>query len=407
MDIPNTVLTILLLLGCGLVAEAVGRRLSFLPVSVWLIAAGALLAVAVEGLALDTGIRAHNFSELVFYVLLPVLIFEAAYVMPKDTLRKYLPTVLLAATFGLLIAAGITGLLIWRGIGHPGFPLMAALLTGALLAATDPVAVVNQFKQLGAPKELSTVMEGESLFNDATAVVLFSLLLSIMVATPGEGADAVTVTLRFATVFFGGILVGIGCGLLGNLLGRVLPSPIHASLITLLVAYSGFFIAEHWLHVSGVMAAFSGGITMSLLHQARPDPAREEHLHHFWETLGNLFNIVVFVLMGLVIHAAMFSERWLSMLIAIPAALIGRLVAIYISSWISRFLFRQQLTPRCEPVLVWGGLRGIVTVALALSLTHRIDQWFTIQSIAFGVVLFSLLVQAPLNPWLMRRLKII
>ena len=409
MNIPDTILVILLLLGTGLLVLTLTRRLTFLPESMWLIIGGAILALGVEGFEIDTGIRAHNFVSLVFYILLPVLIFEAAYSMPLDHhLRKVLGFILTYATLGLVISAAITGVLIWVMINHSGFPLIVALLTGTLLAATDPVAVVNQLRSLGAPKDLSVLMEGESLFNDATAIVIFSMLLSIIVSSQGSSdITAWSFATRFIWVFFGGAALGIMMGLFARILERILSNANYSFLISVFMAFFCFYLAEHHLHVSGVMAVFFAGVTLNYLHQKNPDEVRDSYTHAFWGGLGSAFNIIVFVLMGLVIHLSMFKERWLAMLIAVPAAMIGRIIAIYACNYLIRIFSSNRLPANCEPVLIWGGLRGIVAIALALSLAHQLDQWFTIQSIAFSVVLFSLLIQAPTNPWLMKRLKIV
>ncbi len=408
MNIPEIIAVILSFAAVGLPAIFLARFLRFLPLSVWLVGAGFLLGLAVDTFGFDTGIRAHNFQELVFYVLLPILIFEAAYSLPHRELLRSLVPILLMATLGLLISMVVTGIAVWYGINHPGFPFIAALLTGALLAATDPVAVVSQIKELGAPRPLGVLVEGESLFNDATAIVAFSILLSLALAGGGE-VSASSVFGEFLRSFFGGILVGGAVGAAAIYSDRLLGAETPAApsvFITILTAYGGFYIAEHFLHVSGVMAVLVAGLFVSSEHQRRRSESLREQLHAFWLSLSYLFNVAVFVIMGLVITVGMFTERWLAMLIAIVAAFVGRVAAVYLSCWLAGTLFRSPVQRVYQPVMVWSGLRGVVTIALALSLPHDLPYWWTIQSIGFGVVLFTLLVQAPTNPFLMRWLKI-
>ena len=408
MSIPEFVATVLLFAAVGLPAIFLARFLRFLPLSAWLVGAGFILGLGVEASGFDTGIRAHNFQDLVFYVLLPILIFEAAYALPHKELLQSLAPILLMATLGLLISMVVTGIGVWYGINHPGFPFIAALLTGALLAATDPVAVVSQIKDMGAPRPLGVLVEGESLFNDATAIVAFSIVLSLALAGSAE-LSASAIFVDFLRSFFGGILAGAAVGIAAIFSDRLLGAQAPAAppiFVTVIAAYGGFYLAEHFLHVSGVMAVLVAGLLVSREHQHRRSPSMRQQLHAFWLALSYLFNVAVFVIMGLVITVGMFTERWLAMLIAIAAAFIGRIVAVYLSCWLAAAVFRSPVQRVYQPVLVWSGLRGVVTIALALSLPHDLPYWWTIQSIGFGVVLFTLLVQAPTNPLLMRWLKI-
>jgi len=408
LSIPEFVATVLLFAAAGLPAIFLARFLRFLPLSAWLVGAGFLLGLGVEVSGFDTGIRAHNFQDLVFYVLLPILIFEAAYALPHKELRQSLAPILLMATLGLLISMVVTGIGVWYGINHPGFPFIAALLAGALLAATDPVAVVAQIKEMGAPRSLGVLVEGESLFNDATAIVAFSIILSLALAGSAE-LSAPAIFVDFLRSFFGGILAGVAVGIAAIFSDRLLGAQTPAAppiFVTVIAAYGGFYLAEHFLHVSGVMAVLVAGLLVSREHQRRRSDSMREQLHAFWLALSYLFNVAVFVIMGLVITVGMFTERWLAMLIAIAAAFVGRIVAVYLSCWLAAAAFRSPVQRVYQPVLVWSGLRGVVTIALALSLPHDLPYWWTIQSIGFGVVLFTLLVQAPTNSLLMRRLKI-
>jgi CPA1 family monovalent cation:H+ antiporter len=338
------------------------------------------------------------------FVLLPILIFEAAFSLNIRALFRFMPNILTLATLGLIISTALTaGLLFW-GINHPGFPIIAALLAGAVISATDPVAVVSQLKQMKAPEDLNILIEGESLFNDATAIVLFGILLSIAL---GQSEPSVLGALgKFTLVFGGGILVGAIMGLLMAKLALMIePSAPNITLTTLLLAYGTFYIAEHNLHVSGVVAVLFAAI--SFRHAAQQIIEMLDHdMHEIWNFLGAFANIFVFILLGLVITVDMFGAMWIAMLLAIVAAFVSRLTAVYTSVWLNNVLYGQQTPTKYPPIMIWGGLRGAVTIALVLSLPTELPYWWTIQSIGFGVVLFTLVVQATTNPLLMKKLKL-
>lgn len=412
MDIPGVVAVVLGILALGLSAMFIASRAKFLPESSWLIAAGVVMAIIVESFNLDTGVRAHNFHQLIFYVLLPTLVFEATYAMPLPAFRRHLPMIVGMATVGLLFSILVCATLIIAGlnlVGLGGIGWGAAILAATLLSATDPVAVINQLRRLNAPESLQVLLEGESLFNDATAIVTFTALVGLMATMGQEHFSAAGALFNFFKVFFGGVILGTIAGWLAwgaeRLLGH--GDGGNSSLICLLFAYGAFYIAEHALHVSGIMSVFAAAIVISVKHHRQLRATTRHNIHHFWSTLGNLCNIIVFVLMGLVITVPMFSQFWPAMLVAIPAAMAGRAASVTLCA------AGQRLTQNAAPpishqtLLCWGGLRGVVTVALALSLYGKIEDWFLIQSMAFGVVLFSLLAQAPSSPALMRRLKII
>ncbi|MCV6606419.1 MAG: cation:proton antiporter, partial [Porticoccaceae bacterium] len=271
----------------------------------------------------------------------------------------------------------------------------------------DPVAVVAQIKNSQAPEQLEILLEGESLFNDATAVVLFSLFVTLAVGDSSAVTPSAAL-LDFARLFFGGIVFGAACGYLASLVSRTL-KPLNdgysAPLLTLLVAYGTFYVGEHWLHVSGIMAVLAAGLVLGKSHQGLFSAQQAKPLKQLWGLLGQLGNNLVFLLMGVTVSLAMFSQRWLAILIAIAAVLLARLVSTWLSLKAAQFTPGGQPVPGAyRPVIVWGGLRGVVAIALALSLPVEMEGWWTVQSIAFGVVAFSLFVQAPTNLLLLKRL---
>ncbi len=402
MSIEFIVCFIVVLLVLAIVAEPLAAKLR-LPHSSLLVLLGAGVAYFVTlVLGVDTRLRASNFHDLIFFVFLPVLIFEAAFEIPQAALGENIGIVLFLAIVGMLLTTLISAAMLYFGIGHPnGFPWIAALLAGALLAATDPVAVVTQLKTLGAPQRLGVVLEGESLFNDATAIVVFSIFLTLA-AMPASEITAVAASLQFLQTFLGGSLVGAAFGLAGAFLIRRTKEGTIAATVTLAAAYGSYLVAESLLHVSGVMGTLAAGLLLARAVQRRAESA--ETLEFLWSALAYLANGSVFLLMGATITVAMFQERWLAMLIAIAAVIIARACTTFGCLAAANLLLREPLSGRYQTVIVWGGLRGAVTLGLALSLPTELDYWFTIQSMAFGVVLFTLLVQAPTMPWLVQKM---
>jgi CPA1 family monovalent cation:H+ antiporter len=298
----------------------------------------------------------------------------------------------------------VIAIFLYFGINHTGFPFIAALLTGVVISATDPVAVVGQLKQLKAPADLNVLIEGESLFNDATAIVLFGIILSI--ALGQSEPDLTSAIITFCTVFLGGVIVGSMLGYIAALLVRLINISVpHIVVITLLLAYGTFYIAEHLLHVSGIVAVMFAALLFKKSAQSQLTNVHNS-LHSIWESLGFIANIFVFVLLGLVVSLNMFTEMWLAIILAIVGAFIARVAAVYISVWLNRFTLGQAINPKYPPIMIWGGLRGAVTIALVLSLPTELPYWWTIQSIGFGIVLFTLIVQATTNPMLVKKLNI-
>ena len=409
INIPNFIAVALMVLGTGFIGSLVAHRIRLFPPAAWFVIAGALLAVCVEYWGLDTAIRSGNFKDLVFYVFLPVLVYESAYVIPHDQLRKYLPTILLMASVGLLISIAVASILLWHGVGYASYTIWAAILTAIMLSATDPIAVIAQLKSLGASKQVQVLLEGESLFNDATVIVLFTFVLHVLQGGfGGDGSSSYLWALAdLLRVFFGGMLVGV---LLAYIIEYARLKIGHSAPVLvsgLLTAYGSFYIAEHFLHVSGIMAVLMAAIVAHSIHRNNTDNHTKAEIHSFWDGLAQVCTMAVFVILGLVITVEMFTQRWVAMLLAIVCLLIARTVSVYVGFGLARAIPSQHnINKRYRPLLVWGGLRGVIAIALALAVSaENIDHWYTIQAMVFGVVLFSMFVQAPTMPILGRRLK--
>ena len=413
MLIEHIILALVLILGLSIIALPVSRWLHMPETSI-LVVLGFVVSELVVYAGVDTGLRADNFQSIIFYVFIPVLVFESAYNLDKQELKNNLVVILFLAVIAMLLTCCIAAVLLFYGIGHAtGFPWLAALITGSILAATDPVAVVSKLKEMNAPHRISVLLEGESLFNDATAIVLFGLFLSIATATnsaafPVTLSSTFEVIIKFITIFIGGGLTGLILGLFFGALQKVIKQSIYKGAISVLVAYGSYVAAEH-LMVSGVMSTLVAALVFSVMSesckkQVDDSMSSQVEIKYFWSVLSHIANVSVFLVMGAVITIEMFEQRWLAMLIAIFALLVARTVSVYGVLAIFALFKNLKVPLSSQTVMVWGGLRGAVTLALALSLPTSLDYWWTIQSIAFGVVLFSLFVQAPTMQMLTKRL---
>ncbi|UCB55153.1 MAG: sodium:proton antiporter [Thiotrichales bacterium] len=405
MSIEQITASLVVLLLLAYVAEPISRIVRLPYCSVLVIVGFIASEVAVMS-GLDTGIRAENFHDLIFYVFIPVLVFESAYRIDKRLLADNIGSIIFLAVIGLFLTASLAAVGLFFGIAHPtGFPFIAAMLTGAILAATDPVAVVSRLREIGAPERLTVLLEGESLFNDATAIVLFSLFVSMALSLDSAVTPSQVIT-EFLRIFLGGLATGAVVGLAAGLSGRIVKGQIMNGMLSLIVAYGAYLLADGPLEVSGVMATLSAAIVMSLLRVDKPLGDADKKHDYMWDVIAHIANATVFIIMGVTVTLSMFEERWLAMLIAIVAVLVARAVSVYGSLSLLGLMQSRPVDLRSQTVMVWGGLRGAVALALALSIPVSLDYWWTIQSIAFGVVLFALFIQAPTIRWLVDRLDI-
>ncbi|MEE9160770.1 MAG: sodium:proton antiporter [Gammaproteobacteria bacterium] len=403
----DTALFLMMLLLVAAVVEPLAKKLP-VPFSVVLVIIGFMGSeLVVKTLGIDTGIRWDNFGTIIFYFVLPILIFQAALEIDLELLWKNIVPIGLLALPLMLVSAVVIAACVYRGIDHAvGFPWMAALITGALLSATDPAAVLALLKNANAPERLNMLLEGESLFNDATAVVMFSLLIAI--ATGAQSAGSVDeVILRFATVFFGGLAVGIIVALFLCLMMKIIGGFGSFPLLSLICAYTAFLVAEDLLHLSGVMAVLAAGLTVGKYRRELTSEIHNDFAEKFWGLLGHIAESTIFLLAGITITLSMFTEQWLAIIIGIIAVVIARIVMVFGTFPILKVLPGVDAVPlKQQVVLAWGGVRGTVTLALALSLPLTLDYWYTIQSIAYGVVLFTLFVQATTMSPLIKKLDI-
>lgn len=403
MPISHTIMLLAGMLVLALLLRPLAERWR-LPFAAVLVLTGFIGSELLVWFGMDTGVRHDSFHDLVFYVFLPLLVFEAAFQIDAELLWRNLLAILMLSIPVLLLSITVTAALVYVGIGHQlGFPWIAAFLTGAVLAATDTSPVVARFAALGVPRRLRVLMEGEDLFNDASAIVTFGILLYIALH-PWEDIAFDDALVAFLVVFFGGLFIGLLIGLAFLLLARLFEDSIQRALVSIISAYTAFLVANELLEVSGVMAVLVTGLIMGrVIHNDFQDE-RGSFVDRLWSFNVYIAEALVFLLMGVTITIEMFEQRWLAMLIGIAALLIARAVGIFGGTLlINRLPGSEPIPGGFQQVMYLGGLRGAVVLALSLSLPVDLPYWWTIQSIAFGAVIFSLFVQAPLVEPLLRR----
>jgi CPA1 family monovalent cation:H+ antiporter len=334
-------------------------------------------------------------ASIFLVVFLPLLLFHAALTIDVREIAPDWAPILTLAIVAVFAAAAAIGFSLSYAAG---VPLTAALLLGAIVATTDPAAVVTIFRELGAPARLTRLLEGESLLNDAAAIVLFSVLVGMLAddAHPDFGAGAA----RFAEAFLGGVLLGVAGG---RLFGAILPflGGSHLAEVTLSVAlpYIVYLLGE-LLEVSGVVAVVSAGLTAGAIGRVRLAPDNWRYLERVWEQTGFWAGSLIFVSASTLVPRLLTGIHWEHawfVLIAIAAALASRAAVLFgLLPLLSALHLSQKVSGAYKLAITWGGLRGAVTLALALAVTenNRIDPEVknAIAILATGFVLFTLLV---------------
>jgi len=318
--------------------------------------------------------------ELILALLVPPLVFEAAFHLDFNDLRRDLVLIIVLAVPGVVITTLLVGGVVAWGAQ---ISLTTALVFGALVAATDPVAVIALFRSMGVPKRLRVLLEGESLFNDGTAIVIFNLMVGIVLTGSFNLVEGLS---NFVVIAGGGLLVGILLGLLTEQLIMRIDDYLIETALTTVLAYGAYLVAEHVFHVSGVLAVVAAGLMAGNAGPRGMSPTTRLVVVNFWEFAAFLANSFVFLLIGLDMHLQILLDNGIVILWAIIAILVARAVTIYGLSWVGRGIPR-----RWQHVLYWGGLRGAISLALALSLSSQFANRDQLEAMAFGVVLFSLL----------------
>lgn len=406
MELSQILFTASSLLFLAMVSARVSALLA-IPYTVFLVVLGLVINHSVSLLPFMDVLSSFQItSELVFFVFLPALIFEASLKIDARELLKNIWPVLLLAIPGMLISM----LLVGAGLKWALEVNMAvALLFGALISATDPVAVIAIFKDLGISKRLTLLVEGESLFNDATAIVLFNVILSIVVAQQFTYVSTLSAIPEFFRVFLGGVVVGIFVAIpISELLVKLdYEEPSIPVVFSLIIPYLSFILAEHAFHVSGVMAVLTAAICLNITGLMRLSGEISSAVYNTWEVVVLICNSLLFLLIGLSIDLMVLFEYWQAILVAVVAVAVARAIGVYVFLPMTVALFKLPKIDICgQHVMWWGGLKGGLAIAIVLTLPNSLGDKQLLFELTLGVVLVSLLMNASTIRYLIRWLKI-
>jgi len=391
VSIEETLVVLLLIAA----AIAVAARRVGVPYTVGLVVVGLVVGLATQPSAVSLS------ADLVFYVFLPILLFEAAFNLEARHLLADWRLILLLVVPGVLVAFALTA----TGVHYlGGTTWVVALLFGALIAATDPVSVVALFRRLAVPERLTTMVEAESLFNDGTAAVVFAIVLAAVVDGGSVGAAAAVG--RFVWMAVGGMAVGLAVGYAASALHRRIDDHLIEVTLSTIVAFGAFLLGQR-LGMSGVVACVTAGIVVGNYGRHRGmGPVTRVTMGTVWEYAAFVANSLIFLLIGLRLDLSLIVDHAGLVLIAFAVVVIARAVTVYGLGAIFR-VAGGRLPFSWQHVLVWGGLRGTVALALVLSVPADVPGHDTLQVVTFGVVLLSLVGQGLTMPLLVRRLGLV
>lgn len=332
-----------------------------------------------------------NFTELLLEGMLSFMLFAGAIHVNFEDLKSEKISILLFSTASVIISTLVIGFSAYYLLRIAGIDIniLHAFLFGALISPTDPVAVLSILKSAGITKSLETKIAGESLFNDGVAVVVFLTILKL--GTPGADVDAVSVLALLLREAGGGILLGILLGYAGNkLMDQVKDYKIQV-LITVAVVMGGYTIAD-LINLSGPLAMVVAGIiTGNSLEKSKAQDVTTDYINKFWELIDEILNALLFVLIGLELLVIKTNKTILLIsFILVFIALIARYISVWIPSLIIRF--REKIRQKTLLILTWGGLRGGISIALALSIQPEFDRDIWVTG-TYVIVCFSILVQ--------------
>lgn len=369
------------------------NKLSFLPYTVALLILGVLAQVIVK--AFHIPVHLEMTPDIIYFVLLPLLLFEAAFHINFHQFKIQFKTITFIATFGLLISIFAIGFVLAL---LTGLPMDVAILFGALISATDPIAVITLFKSLGAPKRLGLVADGESMLNDATGVIAFRVVSGFVLAsTQFQSKDLLSSIGNFSYVFFGSLIFGAIVGyLFSKLIEKIENDRVIETTITVAAALGSFAAAEHFFHLSGVITTVITGLVVGNLGKTKFSHGVREFVEEFWAYFAFLSVSLVFFFATFNLDFTIFLDKPQNILYAIIAVLIGRAVSIYAGFFLTNTLpfFKDEpnVPLKWQHILNWGGLRGVIPLVLVYSLPEDFKYRSEMLSYTMGAFLFTLFV---------------
>jgi len=347
--------------------------------------------------------------QFIFFFLLPILLFEAAMHINLHQFRLQFKTISFLATFGLLVSVFIVAAVLALVLD---LPFGIALLFGALISATDPIAVLALFKTLGAPKRLALVADGESMFNDATGVIAFRVVSTFVVGNELFGPTKLIPSFGdLLYIFFGSIVLGSIIGYVAaRVIEKVKNERVIITALTMAVGLGSFAGAEHFFHMSGVITCVMAGIVLGNLARAKMTGKVAHFLEEFWEYLGFLSLSLVFFFATFSMDVRLFSENIWAILVAIFSVLLARAVSVYVSSFFSNrlsfFNDEPNIPMNWQHILSWGGLRGVIPLVLVYSLPDTFVYKELMLQFTLGTLLSTLFINGLTIKWFLLRLKL-
>ncbi len=370
---------ILFVLAVGSAVAIAAKRIG-VPYNVALVLVGALL-VFMHALP-----RTPMDPQIILVVFMPILVFEAALFTDPAALTRSRRSILALAAPGVLLSLlGTAGMATWV----LALPFTVALLLGSLLSITDTVSVVLAFRSVRVPHRLAAIMEGESLFNDGTALVLVSVATEML----SQGHFAVGAAARALFVaIVGGVALGAAIGAVGAIVLRRSPDNLTATLASLVMVFGTSLAAEE-IHSSPVIAVVVVGVFVSRAARAVLDPSRVLALHGFWETAGFVLNVWVFLLVGMQLRTQLLVEQAGTIALAVLALHVGRAVAVYGCFAVLRALKTDSVPMRWQHVMVFGNIKGALSMAAVLALPASLEYRERLIAVVFGVTFVTLVTQ--------------
>lgn len=345
----------------------------------------------------DQLINEIDFKTVLLDVMLGFLLFAGAIHTNFDQLKVQRWPVLVFATVGVLTSTFLVGGLVYYVFNAIGFsvPFIQCLLFGALISPTDPIAVLGIMKKAGVPKKLETKIVGESLFNDGVGVVIFLTIMSVAVGS-GHGDHSHSSLMGIVTLFgqevFGGIIFGAAIGYVTYKLLKSIDDYEIEVMITLACVMGGYVLA-HKLHLSAPLAIVVAGLIVGndTVRGTSMSKTTEEFVDRFWELVDILLNALLFVLIGLELLVLTFDMKYITAgVISIVLVLASRYISLFLP--VKLFAKRLEFLPHTTKILTWGGLRGGISIALALSLPEEMNRELFL-TVTYVVVVFSIIVQ--------------
>jgi monovalent cation:H+ antiporter, CPA1 family len=402
-----------------------------LPYTVLLVIAGSLLVPLSHTKVFSFIDNFKLTPESLFFVFLPILIFESAYNMKLRNVKENKYSMGILAVFGLLVSAvfiGFVGQWAFRQMGLD-VPLLVTLLFGAIISSTDPVAVLSLFKEYGAPHRLTLIFEGESLFNDATSFALFLVFLDICLHGYSGYPTLLLAVFSFTTMLLGGVLFGLLMGVMFSKLIDLVKGNEHLEItLTLLVAHFTFILAElisqhlvvfgQEIRVSSIIATSISSMVMGNYGRFKMSHGVEEYMDKFWSYFAFVANSLVFMLMGLMFAHLSIEMRLalIPILVIILIVVIARIVSVYLSvSAVNIFKLEENIPQNWRQLLSWGSLRGALAIVMVMLIpdTMTLPGWtfdFSIKdfitALTIGCIYFTLLIKATTIGFIIRKLKI-